>query len=225
MTVDDRRLTRQGKERKQQLLDQAAELFAERGYAETRVIDIVRAAGVAKGLFYWYFDNKEAVFRELVDRTRLQMRLYQADAIDAGADALVRVRQGTEASVLFMGEHRRLYSIFEIESLDSSLTKVLREGGDVHVLDTERHVRAGIEAGLIRDEHPSVLAHYIVGTVGYLSHQHRLGRIPLSLPELASSVGRLVLQGIAATEGLALAAMGPESGQPAVLAAAPLPSA
>ena len=47
----DRRLTAQGMERKQQLLDRAAELFAERGYAETRVIDIVRAAGVAKGLF------------------------------------------------------------------------------------------------------------------------------------------------------------------------------
>ena len=61
----DRRLTRQGHERKRQLLDHAAELFAERGYAETRVIDIVRAAGVAKGLFYWYFDNKEAVFTEI----------------------------------------------------------------------------------------------------------------------------------------------------------------
>ncbi|MCB0958296.1 MAG: TetR family transcriptional regulator, partial [Acidimicrobiales bacterium] len=39
---------------KQQLLDHAAALFAERGFAETRVLDIVGAAGVAKGLFYWY---------------------------------------------------------------------------------------------------------------------------------------------------------------------------
>ena len=64
----DRRLTAQGLERKQQLLDRAAELFAERGYAETRVIDIVRAAGVAKGLFYWYFENKEALFKELAEQ-------------------------------------------------------------------------------------------------------------------------------------------------------------
>ena len=68
----DRRLTAQGLERKQQLLDRAAELFAERGYAETRVIDIVRAAGVAKGLFYWYFENKEALFKELAESIRLQ---------------------------------------------------------------------------------------------------------------------------------------------------------
>lgn len=206
MSVDDRRLTRQGKERKQQLLDHAAELFAERGYSDTRVIDIVRAAGVAKGLFYWYFQNKEAVFRDLIEHTRLQMRLHQAEAIDPEADPLTRLRQGTEASVLFMGRHRRLYSIFEIESLDSSLTAVLREGSDVHIHDTAQHVRAGIAAGLIRDEDPVVLAHYIVGTVGYLAHQHRLGRVPVSLEELARSVGSLVIRGIAATEALALAA-------------------
>src|SRR5918995_1021302 len=61
----DRQLTTQGAERKQQLLDAAARLFAEQGYAATRVVDIVDAAGVAKGLFYWYFENKEALFREL----------------------------------------------------------------------------------------------------------------------------------------------------------------
>src|SRR5688500_484074 len=92
MTDDaDRRLTRQGQERKQQLLDHAAKLFAERGYAETRVIDIVRSAGVAKGLFYWYFENKEAVFRELVESARHQMRRYQASAMDPTADPLVRL--------------------------------------------------------------------------------------------------------------------------------------
>ena len=46
--------TRHGEERKQQLLDAAARLFAERGYGATRIADICREAGVAKGLFYWY---------------------------------------------------------------------------------------------------------------------------------------------------------------------------
>ena len=46
------------------------QLFADQGYASTRVVDIVDAAGVAKGLFYWYFENKEAVFCELADSIR-----------------------------------------------------------------------------------------------------------------------------------------------------------
>src|SRR5687768_12851847 len=101
----DRRLTAQGKERKQQLLDRAAELFAERGYAETRVIDIVEAAGVAKGLFYWYFENKEALFRELVENIRLRLRQAQAEAMAGDDDPLTQIRQGAEASVRFMASH------------------------------------------------------------------------------------------------------------------------
>src|SRR4051794_25835376 len=68
-----RQLTTQGQERKQQLLDCAAKLFAERGYEDTRIIDIVEAAGVAKGLFYWYFPNKEQLFRELAEEIRWRL--------------------------------------------------------------------------------------------------------------------------------------------------------
>ena len=108
-----RRLTDQGRERKQQLLDQAAVLFSERGYAHTRIVDICEAAGVAKGLFYWYFENKEALFAELVRSMRLRLRTAQADAIDLGADPLVRIRQGTEASVRFMAQHRAFFSLLD----------------------------------------------------------------------------------------------------------------
>ena len=103
---DERRLTAQGLERKQQLLDCAARLFAERGYADTRVIDIVRAAGVAKGLFYWYFENKEQLFRELAEEIRLRLRRSQGEAINLDADALTRIREGAEASVRFMADQR-----------------------------------------------------------------------------------------------------------------------
>ena len=113
--TDDRRLTVQGQERKEQLLDRAAELFAERGYAETRVIDIVRAAGVAKGLFYWYFENKAALFRDLVEQNRLGLRQAQAAAIDPSSEPLRQVRQGSEASVDYMARHARLFSLLEVE--------------------------------------------------------------------------------------------------------------
>ena len=201
----DRRLTRQGQERKQQLLDHAAELFAERGYAETRVIDIVRAAGVAKGLFYWYFENKEAVFRELVEHTRLRMRQQQRAAIDESANPLDRIRQGSEASIRFMGEHRRLYSLTDLESLGPELTKLLRSGGDVHARDTARHVEDGIAQGLIRDDDPLLLAWGVVGTVSSISQLHRTGRIDRPLDEVAAFAGRFVVRALAASDDIAAA--------------------
>src|SRR5690606_34308208 len=112
--TDDRRLTVQGQERKDQLLDHAATLFAERGYAETRVLDIVRAAGVAKGLFYWYFENKEALFRELVEQNRLRLRRAQAKAIDPTAEPLMRLRQGAEASMRFMAQFSHFFALLEV---------------------------------------------------------------------------------------------------------------
>ena len=66
----DRQHTEHGRERKQQLIDAAAELFAANGYAATRIQDICRRAGVAKGLFYWYFPTKQELFAELVRTMR-----------------------------------------------------------------------------------------------------------------------------------------------------------
>ena len=45
----------------------AAELFAHRGFASTRIADIVAEAGVAQGTFYLLFDNKPSVFVALID--------------------------------------------------------------------------------------------------------------------------------------------------------------
>jgi len=192
-----RALTRQGQERKQCLLQHAAALFAERGYAETRVIDIVEAAGVAKGLFYWYFENKEAVFVELAESLRLRLRVEQAEAMTDGATPLVRIRQGVEASVRFMGEHRRLYSLFDVETLDPEVAARLRMGSEVHVADTARHIRDGVAAGVVRDEHPDAMAHAVVGTVAMFTHLHRTGVLDLELDDVAVLAGRWVVRALA----------------------------
>lgn len=41
-------------------------VFAEKGFARTRMEDIARKAGVTKGTIYLYFENKDAVFKNLV---------------------------------------------------------------------------------------------------------------------------------------------------------------
>ena len=201
--ADGRRLTAQGVERKQQLLDGAAELFAERGYADTRVIDIVRHAGVAKGLFYWYFENKEALFRELVEHNRHLLRVAQATAIDPAAEPLLRIRQGAEASMAYMSSHAHFFALLEVENLEKQFADVLRLGTEVHAADVATLVRAGIDDGSIRDEDPLLLAYGVVGAVGYYGHFHRTGRIAVPVGELAPFVGRFVVCSLAADESIA----------------------
>ena len=203
MTAGPRRLTAQGQERKQQLLRCAAALFAERGFADTRVVDIVRAAGVAKGLFYWYFDNKEALFQELVEDTRRQLRITQAKAMDPLADPLVRLRQASEASVRFMAEHAHLYALMRAESLDRRIAGLMREGTSVHATDTVALIREAIDAGLVRDEEPVALAYGVVGAVAYYAHFNRTGRLPMSVDEVAAFVGRFIVHALAADDEIA----------------------
>ena len=50
------------------ILDAAERLLAERPLAELTVADLLRAAGVARGSFYFYFESKEAVVAALLER-------------------------------------------------------------------------------------------------------------------------------------------------------------
>jgi AcrR family transcriptional regulator len=185
-----RRLTDQGRERKQQLVDQAAILFEERGYDDTRVVDICAGAGVAKGLFYWYFENKEALFAELVRSMRLRLRTAQGEAMDPDASALLRIRQGTEASVRFMAQHRAYFALLEVEQRSNSLAAVLREGTEIHAADTARLVKeAQAEGDIPEDRDAQLLALGVVGAVAHFSHFHRSGRIEMDVDELARFVG------------------------------------
>ena len=53
-------------ERRQAIVDAALEEFLARGFAATRLDDIAKRAGVAKGTIYLNFKDKESMFEELV---------------------------------------------------------------------------------------------------------------------------------------------------------------
>jgi AcrR family transcriptional regulator len=69
-----RRLTRteQRAETRRALLEAAARVFVERGFAGTSVEAIVSEAGYSRGAFYSNFESKEQLFAEL-----LQQRVYE----------------------------------------------------------------------------------------------------------------------------------------------------
>jgi AcrR family transcriptional regulator len=197
-----RQLTAQGIERKQQLLEAAAQLFAEQGYASTRVVDIVDAAGVAKGLFYWYFENKEALFRELAADIRHKLRRTQRRAIDTNEPALVRIVQGTMASVRFIAEHASFFSLLEVEG--RNVEEELRRGTEQHVRDVKLLIVAGQEDGTVtKEDDAELMALAVVGAVAQFSHFHRTGRVAMSLDELAGYVARLVTRILTADEQVA----------------------
>ena len=57
-------------ERRQAIIEAAMDEFIARGFAATRLDDVAKRAGVAKGTIYLHFKDKEALFQELI-RTAL----------------------------------------------------------------------------------------------------------------------------------------------------------
>lgn len=62
------RVVKEHEERRNEILDAAEVLFLTKGYDKTTINDILRAIGIAKGTFYYYFTSKEAVLDAMVKR-------------------------------------------------------------------------------------------------------------------------------------------------------------
>ena len=77
------RITKQPEERRQEFVEAAEALFMKKGYQGTSVSDIVREVGVAHGLFYYYFDTKEAVLDAIIDNMIAESR-HRLEAIVHG---------------------------------------------------------------------------------------------------------------------------------------------
>jgi AcrR family transcriptional regulator len=97
----DGRATRAEKireQRRRELLDVALRVFAQRGYHQARIADIIDAAGVARGTFYLYFESKNAIFHALLDDLLLRLRASVV-GVSMGPDAPpvnVQIRQSVE---------------------------------------------------------------------------------------------------------------------------------
>jgi AcrR family transcriptional regulator len=66
---------RRPEERPNELLDAALRIFAERGYANTRLEDIAAAVGVTKGTIYHYFETKEDLLRQAIEHNHARVFL------------------------------------------------------------------------------------------------------------------------------------------------------
>jgi AcrR family transcriptional regulator len=83
------RWRRRPEARPEEILHAALTVFGERGFAQTRLEDVARKAGVSKGTLYLYFDSKDALFRAVV-RAVKGPALAEAEAFVEGFEGSAR---------------------------------------------------------------------------------------------------------------------------------------
>lgn len=106
-------------ERRQEMLAHARDVFARRGYHDANVDEIVKASGVARGTFYLYFEDKRAIFEEIIDRfiAKLAMSILRVDPRDPSRSVADQVRENIRRIVHLLLEDRLTTKILLSDAL------------------------------------------------------------------------------------------------------------
>jgi AcrR family transcriptional regulator len=88
--------------RKDQILDAASEVFAEKGVHETRMDDIVEKSGLSKGSLYWYFKSKDEIVLHIFERIfsrEFEELENMVDSSESAAERLIHFADRTSDDV------------------------------------------------------------------------------------------------------------------------------
>ncbi|MFH8835867.1 TetR/AcrR family transcriptional regulator [Streptomyces sp. NPDC017868] len=189
-----------GPERRRELLDTAAEVFAAQGYNATTVRKIADAAGMLAGSLYYHFDSKESMLDEILSTFLNELW----EGYDAVLDADLGPRETIEALVTEsfreIDRHRAAVAIYQKESLH--LVDLPRFG---YLTDSQRRfekawlgtLERGVAAGVFRADLDVRLTYrFVRDTVWVAASWYRPGG-QHSPEEIARQYLSMVLDGIA----------------------------
>ena len=144
------RWRRRKEARPAEILAAALEIFGERGYEATRLVDVARRAGCTKGTIFLYYENKIELFKAAVREVMLPLVLETERLVESHrgtsrelVEQLLRLRWDhmmrnrlSGLVKLMLGETRtypelaRFYNDEFIERNQALLRRVLQEGID-----------------------------------------------------------------------------------------------
>jgi AcrR family transcriptional regulator len=98
--------------RREEILDAAARLFAERGFPQTDLQVVADQLGVGKGTLYRYFPSKRELFLAAVERGMQQLHEQIDDAAEAVADPVERIAVAIRTYLGFFDSHPEMVELF-----------------------------------------------------------------------------------------------------------------
>jgi TetR/AcrR family transcriptional regulator, fatty acid metabolism regulator protein len=185
--------------KRERILRAAIEVFAQSGYFNAKVTDVARAAGVADGTIYLYFDGKEdlliSIFRDHI-RNYLQSLERDLAPVNRPEERLrIAIRHHLET----LGRDRALAIVAQVELRHSLKFMALlshEEVGDyLNIL--RKIVEQGQTEGVFRRNlHPQLVAKAVFGILDEMVTSWVLSEKDYVLVDQADQVADLVLAGL-----------------------------
>ena len=196
------RSERGGADKRERILAAAIEVFARKGFYATRVSEIAKAAGVADGTIYLYFENKDAVLVSIFeDRISKLVAVLRAE-VDADAPFDAKFRRVIALQLGLLEGQRDLAEVVTVNLRQSSrLLKQFATPLFAQYLDVLASlVVVGQRDGVVRPElNPRVMARALWGALDAVALTWALGGGEAGqLVRSAAQVTTLFLDGITA---------------------------
>ena len=154
-------------ETRERILEAAVNVFASKGYHDTKVDDIVSESQTCKGSFYFYFPSKQEIFLALVDtfadllEGRLRARLENESGGMARLDAALRICLET------FGQYRALAKIALVQAtgLGTAFEEKRRAVNERFITVIKQNLDKAIADGSIPQTDTEVIASAWIGAL------------------------------------------------------------
>ena len=189
----------QPESKRERILRAAIDVFAQSGYFNAKVSEIAKAAGVADGTIYLYFDSKEdlltSVFRE---HTRSYLKSLERDLANVNR-AEERMRIAIRHHLEALGTDRSLAIVWQVELRHSLKFMTLLSHQEVadYLNILRKIVEVGQNEGAFRRTlHPQLVAKSVFGILDEMVTSWVLSEKEYALADQAGPVADLVLNGL-----------------------------
>lgn len=157
---------------REQILQAALTCFADKGYHQTTMDDIVAESGLSKGALYWHFKGKQELFVALVEwfMAGMNEEIFHAWTEDMSAADKIRTMmmvalESSEQTVPFF---KVFLDFWAQTSEDEQLRRLFEDMITTYQTEISQIIEAGMATGEFRPVNASQLAIAIFGTVDAL---------------------------------------------------------
>ncbi len=190
-------------DRREQIIDAAVRVFAQKGFVRATNKDIAREAGITPGLIYHYFESKEALLQAIVE-TRSPVRLIRSlspQMFDLPPEMLLRFLIQQVLSIVeseqFVGLIRVLIpEVVHNPTIASLPQAAIQEA--THFL--ENYLEMKMVQGTLRPGSPALIAQTLLGCVIGFVLRRQILRDPVALQftheQIVESIVSTTLQGL-----------------------------
>lgn len=180
--------------RREQLLEVALHVFAERGFHQTSMNDVADAAGVTKPVLYQHFSSKRALYLELLELVSSRLMAAIDEATSTAAGPREQVERGLRAYFRFVidanDEYRLMFGGGTRRDVEFAQEAARLERAIAEVI-AELIVVAGLA-----DHERLLLAHGIVGLAEGATRLWLTDAVELDPDEVAARVADLAWRGL-----------------------------